>query len=69
MRDSGLQMPKSPRPVLTYPNVRSAPVLDFAIFGALWRILERTPDREQRDVLTYFAENPDGRTYSHLLRR
>jgi hypothetical protein len=44
MRESGLQMPKPALPVPTYPNVRSAPVLAFAIFGAPWRILERTPD-------------------------
>jgi len=46
MRDSGLQMAKPALPVLTYPNVRSAPVLALAIFGSLWRILERTLHRD-----------------------
>jgi hypothetical protein len=29
-------------PVLTYPNVRCAPVLEIAIFAAAWRFLIQT---------------------------
>ncbi len=45
MRDSGVQIARSALPVLTYLNVRSAPVLDLTIFGALSPIWNRTPGR------------------------
>jgi hypothetical protein len=40
-RNGGLQIAISALPVLTYLNVRSAPVLDITIFAPPFRVLSR----------------------------